>query len=156
MCLYGSHGSDGLLGMLKGVYRVRWDESATLNGQTREDRNWLWLIPCKYGHIYPWGNGWLAAYCDHPRMIGRLCGIGGVRLHQLGDHECTVVFKFALVDQIGTLLRARRRPTRSPAQQAASYAALAKMRPKEGVSVVHCEAIREVDVSDTSDGPESL
>lgn len=93
----------------RGRYRIEFDESALIPGQTREERLWLEQIPCKYGHIYIHGRDKLGAYCDRPRIFERLMAIPGTARLQVVDRELSVSFHPAQLEEVAELLQARRR-----------------------------------------------
>lgn len=90
-------------------YRITLDESATIPGQTQEERLWLYRIPCKYGHIYVHGTDTLGAYTDRRLIVSRLIALPGVKVHQRGDSECSVTFQPEHLENVAQLLQARRR-----------------------------------------------
>lgn len=112
------------------AYRISREETAKVAGQTREDRMWLYRIPCKYGHIFVHGVDRLGAYCGRVGVIKRLVALDGVTIHQRGDREVSVTFPPSMLDSVADVLRAKRRPVRSPAQQEVSLRSLAKIQPK--------------------------
>ncbi len=81
--------------------------------QPRSEHCWLRRIPCKYGWVGVHGRNELAAFCGSRRVGGRLLTIRGVRLHQDGDHELSVVFGTESLDAVLGILQPRR--TASPA-----------------------------------------
>lgn len=111
------------------TYRITLDESAKATGQTREERLWLYRIPCRYGHIYVHGANTLGAYTDRRMVRGRLRALPGVIVHQDGDEETTVLFHPDQLPQIAELLQARRRRHLSPEARAIATARLAANRP---------------------------
>jgi hypothetical protein len=81
---------------LKKAYGARFkivsDEAADIPGQSTAERRWCQRIQARYGHIYPHGEDTLGA-CAAGRIIaGKLAALPGVRVHQRGDSEVTVVF----------------------------------------------------------------
>src|SRR5512135_528800 len=91
------------------TYRITPDEAAVIPGQTKADRLWLQQIPCKYGQIYLHGTDTLGAYASGRLITGRLAALPGVRVHQRGDTEVTVVFPPERFSAVADLLRARKR-----------------------------------------------
>jgi hypothetical protein len=106
-------------------HKVVLDESANVAGQSAADRRWLQQIPCKYGHVYLHGEDTLGAYAEGRKIAGKLAALPGVRVHQRGDREVTVVFPPAVFPAVAALLRPRRRRRLSPEQAAAGAARLA-------------------------------
>jgi hypothetical protein len=93
------------------TYRVVLEETAAIEGQTREDRLWLYRIPCKgKDHIYVHGTATLGGYCGRSKKIrDRLKAIPGVKVHQDGDRECIVIFPPEVLPQVAEVLGAKKR-----------------------------------------------
>ena len=81
------------------------------------------MIPGRYGRI-EWHcdgvNCWscalpgrfaLAVYTDCPRLFPKIWSIPGGRRHQTGDSEMRAVFQVEALEQVATVIRARRRRT---------------------------------------------
>jgi hypothetical protein len=106
------------------VYRVTLDESAQIPGQTTEDRAWLQQIRGKFGHLYIHAIDKLGAYVrtrnDGSRRLPRLLEIPGVKLHQRGDDEASVILPLEAFDRVDEILQFRRRPRQSPEQRTAA------------------------------------
>lgn len=122
-----------------GTYRIAMDSSAALTGQTREERLWLYRIPCGRGHIYVHGANTLGAFCDRPNVGRRLMALPGVRVHQRGDREFTVVFPADngdIFSKVAELLKARKRRkiTMTEEQRTALAERLARHRRTKGES----------------------
>lgn len=98
------------------TYRIALDESAEIDGQTREERLWLYQIPCKHGHIYVHGKDRLGVYCSKPNVIPVVLAIPGVVLHQRGDREASATFDPAILAQVAQVMRAKKRRVPSEAQ----------------------------------------
>jgi hypothetical protein len=102
-------------------YRITLDESASILGQSQEDRLWLYQIPGKFGHVYVHGNATLGAYVrtrhDPTDRLGRLLALPGARLHQRGDAEAAVIFAPECLDEVAQILRLRRRRQLTPEQR---------------------------------------
>jgi hypothetical protein len=96
------------------TYRITLDESASIDGQTQEERLWLYQIPCKFGHIFVQGENTLGAYCNRIKVIPRLIALPGVRVKQRGDREVNVAFDPAQLAEVAQILRARKRMSLSP------------------------------------------
>jgi hypothetical protein len=103
-------------------YKIVLDESADIPDQSTADRQWLQQIPAKYGHIYVHGRDSLGAWATGRIMSGKLAAVPGVRVHQRGSIEVTVVFHPDLFPSVAALLRPRKR-RRLSTEQAASGAA---------------------------------
>jgi hypothetical protein len=102
------------------VYRITLDESANIPGQTSEERLWLQRIPCRgNAHIYVHGQDTLGAFIDRKGLMPYLAKVPGVRVHQRGDNEMTVVFALESLPEVARLLGARKRRHLSPEQREA-------------------------------------
>ncbi len=110
------------------TYRITRDEAAVVPGQTKADRLWLQQIPCQYGHIYLPGTDTLGAYASGRLITGRLAALPGVRVHQRGDTEITVLFPPEGFPAVADLLRARKRRRVAEDQARAGAARLARHR----------------------------
>src|SRR5207249_3811429 len=55
----------------------------------------------------------LAVYTDRPRLFAKLWAIPGVKRHQTGDTEMRAVFPAEAVEQVATVIRARRKRTQT-------------------------------------------
>src|SRR5437870_10477926 len=84
------------------------------------------FIPGRYGQI-EWhcdgANCWscalpgqlaLAVYSGRPRLFEKLWAIPGVKRHQTGDTEMRAVFPPEALEQVASVIKARRRRTLSP------------------------------------------
>ena len=84
------------------------------------------FIPGRYGQI-EWHcdgvNCWscalpgqvaLAVYSDRPRLFEKLWAIPGVKRHQTGDTEMRAVFPSEVLEQVASVIKARRRRTLAP------------------------------------------
>jgi hypothetical protein len=97
-----------LKALAEGKFRITLDESAEVD-PSREERPWYYRIPCKFGHIGLWTKTELSACAVGRVMPGKLMAIPGVRVVQRGDHEVQVAFPPDLLDEVATLLHARRK-----------------------------------------------
>ena len=83
------------------------------------------IIPGRYGQI-EWycdgvncsscalpGHFALAVYTDRPRLFAKLWAIPGVKRHQTGDSEMRAVFPLEALEQVATVIRARRKRTQT-------------------------------------------
>jgi hypothetical protein len=93
--------------------RVTYKESyrAEHGPAARVEDPWLMIIPCKYGHLFPWDTTTLAASVDgHPSVAGRLRRLPCCRVHQDGDFgELTVLFNADDFPKVAQIMRPRRR-----------------------------------------------
>ena len=55
----------------------------------------------------------LAVYTDRPRLFTKLWAIPGVKRHQTGDTEMRAVFPAEALEQVATVIRARRKRTQT-------------------------------------------
>lgn len=94
-------------------YFIETDPSAEITGQTEEDREWLWIIPGKYGHVYIFGSDRLGVYMNRPPTSARgkrLLAIVSAKPHQMGDKEFAVTIDPADVGGVAPILGLRKRP----------------------------------------------
>ena len=91
----------------------------------KEDRHWLWQIPCtrtKGGHIFTYSDTHLAYMSELGRSHGKLrrdlLELGYTRIEQLGDEEFTVSFPVERLDEVASLVRARKRKKLTEEQKA--------------------------------------
>ena len=91
-----------------GKYRIEFDEAAN-NGAGGKRDPWLYLLPCRYGHIYPHSQFLLGVYCDHPRVIKRLATLPRLLEHQSGDSEAIFLFLPEMFDDVAVVVQPKRR-----------------------------------------------
>ncbi len=65
-------------------------------------------IPGRYGRIEWFDGRDLAVYCDRPRLFAKIWTIPGVRRHQTGDHEMRAIFPPEALEQVASVIRAKR------------------------------------------------
>lgn len=94
-------------------YRVEYEESyyAEHGDGARVEDPWLMIVPCRYGHVFPWGGSTLAASVDgYPKVAGRLRRLRCCRVVQDGDFgELTATFDVAEFPKVAKVMRPRRR-----------------------------------------------
>jgi hypothetical protein len=91
-------------------FKITLDESAEIDGQTREERLWLYQIPGRHGHVYVHGRETLGAYIRlHGDRLDRLLAIPSVRKHQIGDREASATFPPEALEAVAEVLALRRR-----------------------------------------------
>jgi hypothetical protein len=91
-------------------YRITLDESAEIDGQTRDERLWLFQIPGRFGHVYVHGWDTLGAYVRlHGDRLNRLLAVPGARIHQRGDREASLTFPPEALEAVAAVLALRRR-----------------------------------------------
>ena len=98
-------------------YRVQYEESYTADrghGARAEDPHLL-IVPCRYGHVFPWKDDWLAASIDgHPNVAGVVRRLSCCRIVQDGDFgELTIVFHVKDFAKVARIMRPRRKSSRA-------------------------------------------
>ena len=103
----------------------------------RVDDPWLQIVPCRVGHICPWGGSKLAAVTNTPGPTARkLAILSGASLWQDGSDGATVLFDVALFPQVARLMHPRRCRRLSDEQRAKLIEAGAKHRFSNGAGRV--------------------
>jgi hypothetical protein len=131
------------------VYRVGWDESASIPGQSNEDRRWLQVAIAKYGHIGIHSHTELGVYVrtyrDSSDRLGRLLALPGARLKNRGDAEAIVVIPNDQFEAAAEIIHARKRRQISEGNLAKLSAANApfRFRPGHGVGASPGDQIRD-------------
>jgi hypothetical protein len=143
-----------LKALFGGKFRITLDESALLDGQTREDRAWLQQIPAKYGHVYIHGQNTLGVYVrtynDGSNRLGRLLALPGATLHQRGDREASVTVPLDQIDRIDDIIHFRRRRHLSPEQRAAAIERLEQANAARAAKHAQGEQGCDLDVAEES------
>jgi hypothetical protein len=68
------------------------------------------LLPCKIGHVFPFGGTRLAASVDgFPRLAKKIAALPTARVHQDGDDGTTIVFDVAQFDAVAKIMQPKRR-----------------------------------------------
>jgi hypothetical protein len=102
-------------------FKVTHEESreAEFGDGARTVDPWLLLIPCQYGHIFPWGDSLLAASVDgHPRVARKIAALDCCTVVQDGDDgELTATFDEDDFRQVADLMKPRRRRQVSEAER---------------------------------------
>ncbi len=89
-------------------YRIGHDEVA--EGKEAGSDPWLYIVPGKYGHVYPHSDQLLAVQlCDTPKMRGRLGRVAGLIHHQIGNVEAVYLFAPDRFDQVAETIKLHRR-----------------------------------------------
>jgi hypothetical protein len=113
-------------------FRIFWDEAYDPDYKhVPRDKRDPWYMELRGGKrgpgrnsgpgftIYQHGGTTLALEIDyHNKTAGRVAEIPGVRIHQDGDQEKTLLFDVTLFEQIAPLLKLRRRRLVSEAERA--------------------------------------
>ncbi len=94
-------------------YRVVYEESyytdQKKNG-TKAEAVALQIMPCKYGHIFPWGLDRLAASTDHKgKIANQLTKLDCCRVEQDGNDGVTVSYSPADFDKVAKFMKPSRR-----------------------------------------------
>jgi hypothetical protein len=116
-------------------YRVEYEESyyAERGPGARADDPWLQIIPCRAGHIYPWGPAMLAASTSSRGSTARkLAALPGATLWQDGSDGMTILFPVERFPKVAALMHPKRRRQLSPEQKAKLLEAGAKHRFTDG------------------------
>jgi hypothetical protein len=104
-----------------GKYRITYEESyyAQYGENARVEDAWLQIIPCRRGHLFPWGGDKLAASTNSRGSAARrLAGLDFVTVVQDGDDGVTVLFPVERFAEIAEIMGPRRRRQVSDAERA--------------------------------------
>jgi len=102
-------------------YRVRYEESyfAEYGENARVEDPWLMIIPCRNGHICPWGGEDLAAITGRSGSVAnRLKALPFTTLVQEGSEGVVVLFHVKHVEEVAEIMKPRRRRRLSPEERA--------------------------------------
>ena len=89
-------------------YHIELDEAASVEGESRTDPH-LYIIPCKHGHIYPYGRKMLAFYCTGTKIRKRLADSGlPVKCRNWGDLEAIFLFSPDIFDAVAAIAKPKR------------------------------------------------
>ncbi len=96
------------------------------------DDAWLQVIPCRLGHIFPYGYGLLAASSNSRGPVAnKLAGVAGATVIQDGDDGLTIAFPVSSFRTVAKIIHPRSRHIPTDAQRQA-LAKGAKHRFKKG------------------------
>ncbi len=112
-------------------YRIQHEESYYAEeSRCRGDEDaWLQVIPCRHGHIFPWGCGLLAASTSRRGPIAaRLRSLPFVEVVQDGDDGSTVTFPVESFDQVAGILAPKRKRSLRPETRSAAIERLRAFR----------------------------
>ena len=112
-------------------FKVEYEESyyAQYGAHARVDDHWLKILPCRAGHICPWGGTKLAAVTDRlGAVVRKLAALPGAKLHQHGSDGAIILFDVACFPEVAKVMRPIRRRRMSPEQRARLSEAGAKYR----------------------------
>ena len=102
-------------------FKYDWDPAyhAELGSNSRMvEAPWLMRIPCRNGHIFPWGDQLLAAYCmAGSRKRRALTQLSCVEAVQVGELEAVVIFDVAHFESVAEVMQPRLRRKYSPEQR---------------------------------------
>ena len=89
--------------------------------KTNSPDSWNFVMPCKLGHICPWGGTVLAACIDkHPLIIKRVSKLPFMTLHQHGNDGANLLFDVEHFDKVIKFMKPYKRRKLSEEQKAES------------------------------------
>ncbi len=94
----------------------------------RQDRRWLHLVPCKFGHLYPYGQDVIGYTGQGSPRLAALLEIPGVTLRQRGDVEFNVSFPESALAQVEVVVQPRRKRVYTAEQKAVMASRMEKIR----------------------------
>ena len=110
----------------------------------RAEDPWLQIIPCRLGHIFPWGGSTLAASTNTRGGTARnLAPLDFTTVAQDGDDGLTVLFPVEKFAQVAELMKPRRRRQISETERARladmgrKYGYQARISERQGEIVVN-------------------
>lgn len=114
---------------LKSGYRVKKEESwkyeRTETGATptqienaRQARRWLYVVPCKFGHLFSHSETRLGYSGKGSVRLKALMAVTGVVLGQHGNVEFSVNFSVSRLSDVGPIVMPRRKRVMSAEQKA--------------------------------------
>jgi hypothetical protein len=136
-------------------YRVEYEPaySAQYGPRARVCDPWLRVIPCRAGHICPWGGPKLAAVTDNSGpTVRKLAALPGVTLLHDGSDGATVLFNVADFARVAKIMHPRRCRRLSAEQRAKLAEAGAKHRFSHGAGA--CRGA-QISTQTTLFGPEA-
>ena len=101
-------------------YRVEYEESyyAEYGANPRTDDPWLMIIPCRNGHICPWGDDLLAACTNTANKVAaKLKRLPFTTVAQDGDDGANILFPAKHFNAVAKIMRPRRRRRMSAGQR---------------------------------------
>lgn len=116
-------------------YRIEYEESySAQHGPKAKVRDpWLMVIPCRAGHISPWGGSLLAACTNTSGPTARkLAALPGAEVAQDGGDGVTVLFDVGQLKAVAKLMHPRRCRQLSHEQRARLADAGSKYRFRDG------------------------
>jgi hypothetical protein len=101
-------------------FRIRYEESyrAQYGPRAWTPDPWLMIIPCRHGHVFPWGGDKLAASTNRRGGIARnIMALPGVTVHQDGSDGITAVFHVDRFEAVAAIMLPKRRRVASEAEK---------------------------------------
>jgi len=108
------------------TYRLEHDESAFMEPGGRKDP-WLYVIPCRKGHIYPHSDTLLALWWESTTRLDHKCP--ALELYQDGDDEKTYLFLPEDFEEVAKLAGAKRRRKGRTLSASERQKAIERLRP---------------------------
>jgi hypothetical protein len=122
-------------------YKVVFEESyyAERPEFRAQEAPWLMIVPCRYGHIYPWGQERLAVFCESPRLGLQLLAIPDATLHTDGSDGLTILFPADHFEVVAQIMEAhkRRRLSEARKQQLREVGEAYRFQPRLKVTAEH-------------------
>ncbi len=99
-------------------YRITLDESASIPEQEREEKLWYYRIPGRlsHSHIGVWNENTLSVYAEGP-LVKKIAAYPGLKVVQRGDREIQATFPPEMLNEIASLIKAKKRKKLSPEQR---------------------------------------
>ena len=88
-------------------YRITFDPAAKLERNGRRDP-WQFVIPCKYGGIFPFNETQLAVMVCGSRKVPEARGLG-LTIHQDGDTEAIFLFAPRQFGEVAKIAKPRKK-----------------------------------------------
>ena len=105
---------------LRREFGHRWKIGLDEAARGRWTDPWLYMIECRHGEIFPWGDDKLAASTTGPGAVAkRLVRLADVEAVHDGSDGVTVVFPRGRLSSVTGIMKPRRARTASPTQLAA-------------------------------------
>ena len=115
-------------------YRIGLDEATKGERKLAKDP-WYYILPCRYGHIYPHGDG-LSVFCNGTRKIEQLKNLPGITAYLVGDGEAILTFPLSEFDAVARIAQPKRRRKLSEKHNAALQASARAHQFKPKATVV--------------------
>ena len=118
-------------------YRVVNEEShaAAYGPNARTHDPWLLIIPCRHGHVFPWGGDRLAVSTrSRGPIANELAGLDCTAVVQDGSDGYTMTFDMADFPAVAKIVKPRLRRQLSPEHKAKLLAASKPFQPRLAVT----------------------